>query len=136
MASTARVAAFVVFCGAIAVIVAVTTMPWSVYYVGHSHWAHVEWVPFTRWVRPLDVVLNIALFIPLGASAAAAWSSPDPGSTARRRRAIVAGACLLSVSVELFQVYCHGRLPTTTDVLTNTLGAWLGTRLWGWRAQR
>jgi len=53
----------------VAVIIAATTMPWSMYYVGHSHWAHVEWVPFSRTVRPDDFLLNILLFLPFGCSA-------------------------------------------------------------------
>ena len=40
---------------------------------------------------------------------------------------IVGAACVLSLGVELFQVYCHGRLPTMTDVVANVAGAWLGT---------
>ena len=51
----------------------------------------------------------------------------------RRPYLIVGVAILLSLAVELFQVYCHGRLPTTTDIISNALGAYLGAR---WAAAR
>jgi len=129
----------------VALIVAATTMPWSAYYVGHSHWAQVEWVPFSRLVRPDDFLLNILLFLPFGFSfylctaagdgrAASSTTSDRPARSQRRRiLAAVVAAMLLSASVELFQVYCHGRLPTTTDILSNTIGAFLAAR---WAAAR
>lgn len=131
----------------VALIVAATTMPWSAYYVGHSHWAQVEWVPFSRMIRPDDFLLNVLLFLPFGfcfylctvagngrvASRAGAASDPPARSQRRRILGAVAAAMLLSSSVELFQVYCHGRLPTTTDILSNTIGAFLAAR---WAAAR
>jgi glycopeptide antibiotics resistance protein len=131
----------------IALVIAATTMPWSTYYVGHSHWAQVEWVPFTRFVRPGDFVLNVLLFLPLGVSLSLCAATGDRTSSTVedtladamrrrvRRRVLVAvvAAAMLSATVELFQVYCHGRLPATTDIFSNTLGAWLGAR---WAASR
>jgi glycopeptide antibiotics resistance protein len=133
----------------VALIVAATTMPWSAYYVGHSHWAQVEWVPFSRLVRPDDFLLNILLFLPFGfsfylwsvagdgraATTAAPASDLQARGHARRRRiaSVVVAAILLSTSVELFQVYCHGRLPTTTDILSNAIGAYIAAR---WAAAR
>ena len=119
--------------GSLALIVAATTMPWSAYYVGHPHWASVEWVPFSRRVRPGDFLLNVLLFVPFGV--AAAWAMcPDnhrPGPVPGRRTAaaIVAAGCLISMGVEVFQVFCHWRIPTTVDVLSNTVGAWVGVRV-------
>lgn len=98
--------------------------PWSGF-VGHSHWPLVEWVPFTIIVSPRDIIANIALFVPFGL--AFGWT--------RRRRPIrraVAAAMLLSLGIELYQVYCHNHFPTTADVLANGLGAWLGARV-AWR---
>lgn len=120
--------------GSVALIVMATTMPWSWYFVGHAHWANVEWIPFSRRIRPDDFILNVLLFTPFGFTAVRALAPDDgPGPVgARRSRAMVAGVVLagacLSMSVELFQVYCHGRMPTTVDVISNTLGTWLGTR--------
>jgi glycopeptide antibiotics resistance protein len=169
MASAARGTALLLLIVSVALIVAATTMPWSTYYVGHSHWAKVEWVPFSQRVRPVDFLLNILLFLPFGYSASAflgrdrsflgrdrspSGPSPRPRDTregasatmdaaemdaaemdasARRPYLIVGGAILLSTAVELFQVYSHGRLPTTTDVMSNALGAFLGAR---WAAAR
>ena len=148
MAPSARVSALLLLVGSVALIIAATTMPWSTYYVGHSHWAQVEWVPFSRLVRPDDVLLNVLLFLPLGFSvylSGVAGGEPHSSIVAdaprdqtrrvvRRRllRAVVAAA-ILSTAVELFQVYCHGRLPTTVDIASNALGAWLGAR---WAAAR
>lgn len=118
----------------LALIVMATTMPWSWFYVGHPHWASVEWIPFTRRVRPLDFVLNLLLFVPFGWSALRVFAGAGEGDSSPRstRRGvmlwIIAAGCLLSVSVELFQVYSHGRIATSADVLSNTIGTWLGAR--------
>lgn len=99
----------------------ITMWPWSTF-VGHSHWAQVEWVPFSQGVRPFDIGANIVLFVPFG------WAL----AMGRGRRvvllAVLAGV-LLSSSIELLQVYCHGHFPTSTDVLANTGGTWLGAHL-------
>lgn len=115
--------------GILTVILFVTTGgPWS-RFVGHSHWPLVEWVPFSRGVYPFDIVANVALFVPLGLTLA--WG--------RSRRALLfvtmAGA-LLSMAIELYQVYTHGRLATMTDVLTNTCGTTLGASLAALRSMR
>ena len=129
--------------GSLALIVAATTMPWSWYYVGHSHWAAVEWVPFSKRFRPDDLILNVLLFVPFGFTAvravagnaaAATTAGVNPsrsGRTSPSTRAIVGtvvAGCLVSIGVEWFQVYCHGRMPTSVDVIANTLGTWIGTR--------
>lgn len=127
----------------IALIVVATTMPWSYYYVGHSHWPSVEWVPFSRQVRPVDFVLNVMMFLPFGYSASVLVTGRDgsrapsegEGPSRPSRRGpyliglVVVAACVLSLAVEVFQVFCHGRTPTMTDVLSNGLGAYLGTRI-------
>lgn len=124
----------VLLVGSLLLIVAATTMPWSAYYVGHAHWANVEWVPFSRRVRPADFLLNVLLFVPFGYAGLRVWAGgaggavPPTGGRRTIATVIVAG-CLLSTAVEVFQVYCHGRIPTTVDVISNTLGAWIGTRL-------
>jgi glycopeptide antibiotics resistance protein len=97
-----------------------TTWPWR--FQDHAHWSSVEWIPFTRFVRPRDWIANVGLFVPLGV--AYAW-----GGASRRLagQAALAGlAC--SLAAELAQVYTHGRAPTAADLLANTLGAWLGAR--------
>lgn len=110
-----------------AIIVATTWPPAS--FVGHAHWDQVEWIPFTGGFRPLDILANLALFVPLG------WSLAWGRHRSRARQAAVAGL-LLSLAIELFQVYCHGHFPTMTDVAANTAGAWLGARVaqFPWRS--
>ena len=127
MASAARGIALLLLAVSVALIIAATTMPWSMYYVGHSHWANVEWLPFSRRVRPNDFLLNILLFVPFGFSAQLCGTASRERVHDRLVGLVVAAAFLLSVAAEVFQVYCHGRLPTTTDIISNALGAYLGT---------
>ncbi len=62
------------------------------------------------------------LFVPLGA--AFTWGHTARG---RVRQALYIGL-LLALGVELSQVFTHNRAATTTDVIANTTGAWLGAR--------
>jgi glycopeptide antibiotics resistance protein len=106
----------------IALIAGMTTMPWS-NYVAHPHWDHVRWIPFYPRLSVLDIVGNVALFIPFGFF----FSQILRGSSLTKRWALlVIIAATLSTAVELFQVYSHNRTPSTTDICTNLLGAILG----------
>ena len=115
------------------VIVSVTTLPWS-NYVGHPHWSSVRWIPFHDPPLALfDIVANVALFVPLGFF----FTRALPNVSLRRRALLTLfSALLLSGSVEYFQVYCHNRIPSTTDILTNVLGAGLGAMLAGAKVAR
>jgi glycopeptide antibiotics resistance protein len=106
---------------ALALVLLATTWPISDFQ-DHPHWFRVEWIPFSEYQRPFDVVANVLLFVPFGAAAGA--SSTDP----RRVRLVMSAALVLALGVELSQVYTHNRIATTTDVVTNTAGAWLGAR--------
>jgi glycopeptide antibiotics resistance protein len=110
--------------------VAVTTLPWS-NYTGHAHWDNIRWVPFSdRFLISVDVALNVVLFVPFGFLSVPAGSVATLG---RRVPLIIVSAGALSVCAELYQVYCHNRVPSTTDVCTNVLGAVLGV-LFRWRS--
>jgi VanZ family protein len=79
-----------------------------------------EW---TRYVLR-DIILNVVIYMPLGLVAVLAFRT-------RRSRSLAASAAiafgfLLSVSMELLQVYVPGRDPSLLDVLTNTLGTAAG----------
>jgi glycopeptide antibiotics resistance protein len=114
------------------VIVGVTTLPWSDY-TGHSHWDHVRWVPFSE--RPLittDVLLNVILFVPFGFLLMRAGAT---ARSAKRAASVLLLAATLSILAEYFQVYCHNRIPSVTDVCTNILGAGLGVSF-HWRRER
>ena len=90
---------------------------------GHAHWASVTWVPFLGPVDNLrDVVLNVMVFAPFGFLFA-------QGRPAIRLFALLGGlgaAVLLSAAGECYQVFCHNRFPSATDVASNSLGASCG----------
>jgi len=110
----------------IAAILAATLLPWS-NFVGHSHWAQVQWIPFyghrLGW---FDIAANIALFAPFGYFAGGLLSAP---SRKKKNLWVLVAATLLSTSVEFLQIYSHGRYPSATDVGCNVLGAALGLML-------
>ncbi|HEV2670474.1 MAG TPA: VanZ family protein [Gemmatimonadales bacterium] len=74
-----------------------------------------------------DLLLNIVLFMPLGAALARRGSS-------RARSAVV--AALLSSAIELSQMYIPGRDSSFSDIVANTTGAVVGAvvfqRAHGW----
>jgi glycopeptide antibiotics resistance protein len=89
----------------------------------HSHWARVQWIPFVSPpIRITDIVLNTLFYVPFGlmyvrrSRSGSVW------------KAVAAGA-LLSLATEVTQVYSHGRFPSTTDLICNTAGAYIGA-LW------
>ena len=96
-------------------------------YVGHSHWQLVNWVLYNEHPLALkDVIGNFALFVPFGfflKLSLPTWSSKRVGILT------LLIAATLSTSVEFFQVYCHNRNPSTTDICNNVLGAVLGVWL-------
>jgi glycopeptide antibiotics resistance protein len=106
-----RAAALACVVGALALVL----VPWGDFQ-NHSHWTKVVWVPFAPPVRVVDAILNVVLFVPLGAAAAAY-------ATARRVGTAVVLGCALSLSAEFLQIYSHNRFPSTTDVSCNVLGA-------------
>src|SRR2546430_5704779 len=67
-----------------------------------------------------DVLLNIILFVPLGAAVAL---------HVRSLSRCALSAALLSATIELAQLYIPGRDSSLGDVLSNTLGGTLGALL-------
>ena len=85
-----------------------------------GHWHRVGWIPFvSRPVRVIDVVGNLALFVPLGVSIALYAQRPALAWTA-----VTAFAC--SGFGEWAQVYSRYRYPSTGDLVLNVLGAVMG----------
>ncbi len=104
-------------------VAAAETLPLS-NFKGHSHWARVCWIPFADHELPgfwLDVCRNIVLVVPFGFTGIRARER-----TPRVAAQIVMQALLLMALGELFQVYCHNRFPTMTDVTAGTAGALVG----------
>ena len=108
-------------------IVVVGVVPWGSW-VGHEHWSRVEWVPFTRIVRPRDLALNLVLYAPIGYYIGAA----RPHAARRVLVAAIFGG-VLSCLTEFSQIYSHGRFPSMTDVVMNMAGAVLGALASGMR---
>ena len=112
----------------ILVVVVTTTLPWSGLQglQGHSHWANVRWIPFypellsLRFVR--DIVVNLILFVPFGYLYVRSQVTMPSAMFLR----ITLLAALLSVGVELVQVFSHTRIPSTTDICVNVIGAAIG----------
>ena len=102
------------------------TFPWD--FQDHSHWNKVAWLPFvTGIVRPYDLLLNAALYLPLGYLV--------PARFRRRGLAAVAGtAVVISGLLELTQVGSHVRFPSATDSVMNVVGSVAGAAVANWRA--
>jgi len=95
----------------------------------HSHWAGVQWVPFlTPPIRLRDMIANTLFYIPFGYLGVRAID--------RRVGRVVVLAGLLSLLTEFSQVFSHGRFPSSTDLVCNTLGAWAGALWADWRVRR
>jgi glycopeptide antibiotics resistance protein len=82
-----------------------------------GHWHRVGWIPFvSRPVRVIDVIANLALFAPLGASIAL-----HAGRAALVQTSVLAFVC--SFVGEWAQVYSRYRYPSGGDLVCNVLGA-------------
>ncbi len=86
----------------------------------------------------VDLLGNIAVFVPLGAALAAATFPVRPAERRRRRFGarwwlrVVGAGLLLSVSIELIQLAIPSRATDIDDVILNTLGTAIGAVLtWG-----
>ncbi|GAA0499060.1 hypothetical protein Ade02nite_83500 [Paractinoplanes deccanensis] len=90
---------------------------------GSPDWYRIIVVPVLE-MRPGDFVLNTAMMVPL------AWFLRTVFGVAGERRVVLTGF-LISLTIELTQftllVTLHGtRWTDVNDLLSNTLGAWLG----------
>lgn len=99
-------------------------LPWTSY-LDHPHWYKVAWIPFVSPpVRPHDVVLNVAAFLPLGWLCRRSFVSVVLASIAA-----VVLTLTLSLTAEYAQVFSHTRFPSTTDIVCNVIGTVAGLRL-------
>lgn len=105
----------------------VISLPWSKF-DATPHWKNVQWVPFAHFnFHPtvlVEAALNLLAFIPVGYLAVRSSSSTrSPGFAA-----LLLGF-FSSVCVEFYQLFCHDRVLSTTDILMNVAGTAVGVWL-------
>ena len=90
--------------------------------VREPQWSRVTWMPFHGTEdKPRDMVVNVLLFVPFGWSLAK--TRPRRGVTARA----VLAAGLVSIAVEVPQLFFRLRDPSATDLVMAMCGAAAGS---------
>ncbi len=79
------------------------------------------------WLYVKDVLLNIGGFVPLGFVFGLYFASTHSRGKGILLTIVAAG--MLSFTIEVLQAYIPKRVSGTTDIITNTLGAAIGTAL-------
>ena len=103
-------------------LIVVVGFPWTSFGM-HPYWSRVQWIPFVSPPVDLpDVVGNVLFFVPYGLLVGEATEPPFPIAV------VVGSAILLSVTIEFTQIFSASRFPSTTDVVCNVLGAFIGAR--------
>jgi glycopeptide antibiotics resistance protein len=74
---------------------------------------------------PIDFLLNIALYAPLGAVGALS-SSPRSRRPWQRVALVTTSGAMLSIAIELTQYFDAARYTAASDVYANALGSFLG----------
>ncbi|MDH4083996.1 MAG: VanZ family protein [Nitrospira sp.] len=98
-------------------------------FVGHPHWDRIHWIPFQGFSFSKnmlkDIITNTLWFMMFGylLHYQLNWNSCFRWTIAT----IITIAGGVSLSNELFQVFCHNRYPSMTDVACNVFGAGLGS---------
>lgn len=103
-------------------------------FVGHAHWDSVRWVPFQDFSLSagilIDIIGNTLWFTVLG-YLSYYWTK-GPAFPFKSIALVMLIAIGVSLCIELFQVFCHNRVPSMTDVTCNLIGAALGG-YFGWK---
>lgn len=97
-------------------------------YVGHPHWALIRWTPFEDFSLSKnmlkDVLGNLLWFMMFGYLLHYVLNKRRGSLRAMTTITVVAAG--ISLSIELFQVFCHNRIPSMTDIICNVFGAIIG----------
>ena len=110
------------------IIVGAMTLPGQ-NFQGHPHWGNVAWIPFqnasisTKFF--FDMVANWLLYFPLGYL----MIRSVPGRPRRGLMCVILCSTLLAFAGEFYQVFCHNRHPSMTDVVNNVFGGTVGALL-------
>ena len=105
------------------VVVVLVVVPWQ-RFDSVAHWERIRWIPlFSPPITARDLIGNFLLYFPLGHAVARL--------TGMRRGVLiaVAAAVLIASCTETLQLFSRGRYPSTTDLLSNSVGAWSGAIL-------
>lgn len=93
-----------------------------------------EWIPFTFWNSRCgwpgyfeDKLFNICIFIPFGVLLSLVIQAGAKAENVLLKTTIAAALC--SLAIEAAQFFLPGRHPTSSDVLMNATGAFLGAWL-------
>lgn len=106
----------------VAVLVAtLAPMPWAQSSLADTSWGILNpsaWTARESWVggRPLEILFNIALFIPIGYFVAALF----------RSRVLLLAPFALTVAIELTQILLPDRASDPRDLVANSVGAVVG----------
>jgi len=101
------------------------------YFVIHEQFLELPWSEFhSRWSYWVDVVVNIAGFVPLGFFFRAYFASVR--KIQRPTWVTIALGFAVSLTIEVLQGFLPTRDSGMTDLFTNTSGAALGAILFAW----
>ena len=96
---------------------------------GTPHWENIQWIPFAalsfHHTVLTETLANFLAFVPIG------YLAIRSSAFGIKRPLLLAGLFGLaaSFSIELYQLFCRSRVPSSTDLILNTAGAVLGAHL-------
>jgi glycopeptide antibiotics resistance protein len=97
-------------------------------FVWHPHWDAIHWIPFQDFSFTMnmlmDIIGNIGWFMIFG-YLLHYWMDEE-SSSFRSIATVALIAAGVSLSLEFFQIFCHNRVPSMTDVVCDTIGGCLG----------
>ena len=102
-------------------VIAVASGPWFGI-IGHPQWDRLTLVPFTGSEdKPKDMAVNMLLFVPFG------WSFAKSRGGRVSMAAAIGAAALVSIAVEIPQLFYKLRDPSATDVVMAVIGSAAGS---------